>query len=159
MATDKTIGRSPAQDDIMGLLRYRDLVKKETRMMQLYRTRSAAKGGAEFVLNPTSLKPVTRPVGWASDRRVSPAQTLAMEADIEQLKSTIAKTRRIPTERNAWPETASQEIGWFHQKYYDVISRPYRKATHKVSEEAAFATTYVKIQKAGPFDKTQPLGR
>lgn len=146
-----------SQDDIAGLLRYRDQIRKEVRMLQLYRTREG--GTSEFKLNPATLKPLTQKIGYAPDRRVSPEETAAFQRDVEALSHTLATARRLPSERGDFPETASQDLGWYAQRFYSSIAKPYRVATHKTSEEVAFGKVYASTMGAGPFDKTQPLAR
>lgn len=104
-ATASRVG-GPDVSSMAGLLRYRDQIKKEVNALRRTHATDSA-----FTLNPATLKPVAAKVGEAPSRRVSPPEeTAAFNRDVEELRTTLAKSRRTPQQRapDGVPETASQ---------------------------------------------------
>jgi hypothetical protein len=141
-------------DDYAALLRFRDRIKMETRLLA---RRSAAGGGAAppFHLDPAALKPVAGKIGARPTGRGTDEATRT--ANMTLVKETLAKKAESPHKKYAAPPTAASEVGW-HAHRTD-ISEPFSRAVHKVSDVAHYGDVYAVTMKAGPYDKTQPVGR
>ncbi len=139
-------------DDIAGLLRFRDQIKKE---LQALAKRPAS--NTAFSLDPSSLKPVAKKIGEGVAAS-TPAELAAREANVATVRNTIAMKNRAPQEKYKAPPTSSSEVGWFAHEYTD-LARPFKQWTHAKSDVAGYGEDYAKAFRAGPFDKTQPVAR
>jgi hypothetical protein len=123
-----------------GITRYRARIKQDQRMMELYRKR----GGASFVLNPATLKPLAPKIG---DERHQP---VVQDSEVEALKSTLRQKTLVPQEKRDYPLTTSEEVGWFHARYQGATEELFT-ATHKQADFVAFAERFSILHGVGPF--------
>jgi hypothetical protein len=142
-------------DDQVGLLRWRDRINMEVRTL---RNKAAAGSAPTFTLDVSKLKPVTAKVGAASEKTLTAAEETARQNNLALVSETIRRKQAPNQDKMALPPTAASEVGWLALHYGD-ISRPLTIATHKKSEIVAYGEAYAVVNKAGPFDKTQPVAR
>jgi hypothetical protein len=138
-----------------GLLRYRDRIKQELRIL-------SKQQGTEvkFYLNPGSLKPIAPAIGTApATATMNESQKAVWRADVTALQESIAVKARPAQARMEAPPTASAEIGWYAAAWQSRISKPFALEVHSKSDVAKYGEDYGRCMQAGPFDKTQPVAR
>jgi hypothetical protein len=143
-------------DDQVGLLRWRDRINMEVKTL---RNKAADPGNAPtFTLDVGKLKPITAKVGQGQEKILTPEQTLARDANLSLVAESIRRKQAPAQDKMALPPTSASEVGWLSLHHMN-LARPYTIATHKKSEIVAYGEAYAVVNKAGPFDKTQPVAR